>query len=106
MWADMGYVSKQLQSYLQSNYNIDLEIVKRPPKRMWISKDDLLLNNMPELDTGFKIQPKRWIVERTFGWLNRYRRLAKEYDSLTDSSTNFIFIALNRLMLARLLTFS
>ena len=50
----------------------------------------------------FKVQPKRWIVERTFAWLNRNRRLSKEYDMLTQSSENFIYLAMNRLILRRL----
>lgn len=50
----------------------------------------------------FAILPKRWIVERTFGWLSKFRRLAKDYEFRTDNSEAMILIAATRLMLARL----
>ena len=62
-----------------------LEIVKRPAIRR-----------------GFQILPRRWIVERTFGWFNRYRRLSKDYEHLTPSSEVMIQISMIHLMLQRL----
>jgi putative transposase len=59
------------------------------------------IESLPTVETGFKIQPKRWIVERTFAWLNRNRRLSKEYDLLTKSSENFIYLAMSKLILKR-----
>ena len=53
---------------------------------------------------GFVVQPKRWIVERTFGWLGRSRRLSKEYERTTASSEAFIKVAMIHLMLRRLKT--
>ncbi|OKH47994.1 IS5 family transposase [Phormidium tenue NIES-30] len=49
----------------------------------------------------FEVLPKRWIVERTFGWLNRYRRLSKDYEVYTELSEAMIYGALIRLMLKR-----
>jgi len=51
---------------------------------------------------GFVVQPKRWIVERTFGWLNRSRRLSKDYERTTASSEAFIKVAMIHLMVRRL----
>jgi putative transposase len=51
---------------------------------------------------GFVVQPKRWIVERTFGWLNRCRRLSKDYERTTASSEAFIKVAMIHLMIRRL----
>ena len=50
----------------------------------------------------FATLPKRWIVERTFGWLSKFRRLAKDYEFRTENSETMILIAATRLMLARL----
>ena len=51
---------------------------------------------------GFQVQPKRWIVERTFGWLIWNRRLVKDYEENTDVSKAFIHLAMIRLMLKQL----
>ena len=51
---------------------------------------------------GFVPQPKRWIVERTFGWLNRYRRLAKDHERTAESSRAFIQVAMIHVMVRRL----
>ena len=101
MWADMGYVGKDLKTALCEEFGIDLEIVKRPGRRFWVHKD-IPIEELPQVESGFKIQPRRWVVERTFGWLGRYRRLSKEYDLLTSSTENNIYMALTRLILKRL----
>jgi putative transposase len=51
---------------------------------------------------GFVVIPKRWVVERTFAWLGRSRRLSKDYEFLPASSRAFIFITMSALMLRRL----
>jgi putative transposase len=51
---------------------------------------------------GFKVQKKRWVVERTFGWLNRSRRLSKDYERTTASSEAFVKVAMIHLMIRRL----
>lgn len=55
-----------------------------------------------KLAPGFKLLPHRWVVERTFAWLGRYRRLAKDYEVTTAHSEAFIYLAASRLMLRRL----
>lgn len=84
IWADGGYAGKLIEWTWKLRRWV-LEIVKR--------NDDL---------SGFVILPKRWIVERTFAWLNRYRRLSKDYETLTNSSENVIYLAMIQLMLRRL----
>jgi putative transposase len=84
VWADGAYGGK-LIDWVKTVCCWVLEIVKRT--------DDV---------KGFKVLPRRWVVERTFGWLNRYRRLAKDYERTPSSSETMIQIAMIRIMLARL----
>jgi transposase len=51
---------------------------------------------------GIEVLPRRWVVERTFAWLGRYRRLSKDYEFLPQSSETIIYLAMTRLMLKRL----
>ena len=84
IWADGGYAGK-LVEWTRQNLHRKLEIVKR--------SDDV---------KGFAVLPKRWIVERTFGWLGRYRRLSKDYEQLTDNSEAMVLIVMINLMSKRL----
>lgn len=84
IWADGGYAGK-LVEWTRSMCNWVLEIVKRSDQAK-----------------GFKLLPRRWVVERTFGWLGRYRRLSKDYEKHTDTSESMIYLAMTRLMVRRL----
>ena len=84
IWADGGYAGLLIEWTRQLGRWI-LEIVKR--------SDDL---------AGFAVMPKRWIVERTFAWFGRYRRLSKDYETLTESSESVIYLAMTHLMVRRL----
>ena len=56
----------------------------------------------PKGQKGFLVHAKRWIVERTFGWLNRWRRLSKDYERTVESSKAFVQVAMIHLMVRRL----
>ena len=84
IWADAAYSGK-LVDWVKSVCGWMLEIVKR--------SDDIKC---------FQVLPHRWIVERTFGWLGRYRRLSKDYEGLTESSQAFIYAAMIHIMVKRL----
>lgn len=101
MWADMGYQSEHLKEYMNQKHNIALEIVKRPSRRFWVHKDTPQ-ESWPKVEAGFKVLPRRWVVERTFAWLNRNRRLSKEYDFLTATTESFIYTAMCRILLRRI----
>jgi putative transposase len=75
VWADAGY--KALLGWVAEHCRWVLEVVTKRPGQ-----------------ATFVVQPKRWIVERTFGWLNRYRRLSKDYERDTRSSEAWIYIAM------------
>lgn len=76
IWADGGYAG-QLIEWVAAFGDWILEIVKRP--------DDL---------KGFAVLPRRWVVERTFAWLSRYRRLSKDYEFNTRSSEAWVYVAM------------
>jgi putative transposase len=87
IWADQAYAG-ELASWLwdlRPWRKVRLEIVKRP-----------------EGIKGFLLLPKRWIVERTFAWLGRYRRLSKDYEYLPQTSEAMIHGAMIHLMVRRL----
>ena len=51
---------------------------------------------------GFQVLPRRWVVERTFSWIDQNRRMSKDYERLPESSEAFIYVAMSRLMARRL----
>ena len=68
----------------------------------WFGRVILLLVRKEPKQKGFVVQPKRWVVERTFGWLNRYRRLAKDHERTAESSAAFVYVAMIHVMVRRL----
>jgi putative transposase len=54
---------------------------------------------------GFEVLPRRWVVERTFGWLNRWRRLSKDYEQLPQTSAAMIYATMSLVMTRRLARF-
>ena len=88
IWADAGYAGPKLQDWMAARFAarpLRLEIVRRS-----------------DTQKGFAVLPRRWVVERTFGWLNNFRRLSKDYEFRTDSSEAFIFLAASLLLIVRL----
>jgi len=87
IWADGGYAGELVEwvRQLRRHRPVDLEIVRRSDQAQ-----------------GFEVIPKRWIVERTFAWLENSRRLAKDYEVTTSSSEAMIHLAMIKLMANRL----
>jgi len=92
VWADSAY-SGELVDWTASCCGWTLEIVKRA---------DAPQSDDQKNVKGFAVQPHRWIVERTFAWLCRYRRLVRDYEYLPQSSEAMIRLAMCHLMLRRL----
>ena len=69
---------------------------------VWFARVVVSLVRKEPGQRGFVVQPKRWVVERTFGWLNRYRRLAKDHERTTESSAAFVYVSMIHVMLRRL----
>ena len=84
VWADAGYAGK-LVEWVWVLTGWALEIVKRP-------RDS----------HRFQVLPRRWVVERTFAWLSRCRRMSKDYEALSDTTEAWTHIAMIHLMLRRL----
>ena len=84
IWADGGYTGELIEQVKDWGKWV-LEIVKKADKT-----------------AGFQLLPHRWIVERTFAWLGRYRRLSKDYEVFIETSETMIRLAMIRLMLKRL----
>ena len=74
IWADGAY--EDIVAWVKQHCGWKLEVVRRPPDAK-----------------GFQILPRRWVVERTFGWFGRYRRLARDYEHQTLSSESMVYIA-------------
>lgn len=84
IWVDGGYAG-QLVDWVAKRFAFGLAVVLRPKERK-----------------GFVLLPRRWVVERTFGWLNHSRRLSKSYERLTRTDESWVYLAMTRLMLERL----
>ena len=84
IWADGAYAGK-LVSWAGNVGGWTLELVRRPAHR-----------------NTFEVIPRRWVVERTFAWLGRYRRLSKDYEELPQTTEAWIYAAMTGLMLRRL----
>ncbi len=100
IWAESGYAGK-LEDWVKEQLNWTLEIVKRPfegVRYVWVPPGV----EPPEIPRGFVVVKRRWVVERTFGWLGRSRRLSKDYEHLSESEESWIYTAMIRIMLARL----
>jgi transposase len=103
----MGYNGYKFSSKIKTTFKKDLEIVARPRKYCWVPDNVTdVLSHLKDLGQevieNFKIQPKRWIVERTFAWLGKYRRLSKDYEYNTGCSESLIYLAMTRNMLKQL----
>jgi len=82
-WADQGYTGDNALQAAQT-HGIDLQVVK-----------------LDEAKKGFVLLPRRWVVERSFGWLSRFRRLTRDYERLPSVLSGLHFLVFAILMLPR-----
>ena len=85
VWVDGGYDGNPFLRWVMDTCRWLVQVVLRPHERK-----------------GFVLLPKRWVVERTFGWFNWCRRLSKDYELLPETAETFIYLAMIRIMLRRL----
>lgn len=86
-FVDQGYTGEQAALDAQ-DHGIQLEVVK-----------------LPTVKKGFVLLPRRWVVERSFGWMARFRRLARDYERLPQTLAGLHFLAFAMLMLKRFISF-
>jgi putative transposase len=85
IWADGAYSCAELIAWVKAPFDCILEVVEKK-----------------KTGKGFQVVPRRWVVERTFAWLSRYRRLNRDYERNPKSSESMVYVASSRLMLRRL----
>ena len=85
VFADGGFDGAPFREWVRERCGWDLEVVAKPADQK-----------------GFAVLPRRWVVERTFGWLGRSRRLSKDYEGTAVSEEAFVRLAMTQLMLRRL----
>jgi putative transposase len=86
LWVDGGYTGQGFAQWVRTHWpKLEVEVVKRS-----------------DTTAGFAVLPRRWIVERTFGWLMRHRRLARDYERTEASAESWIHLVMIRLQLRRL----
>lgn len=86
LWVDAGYTGAPFAQWVRTQRRkLQVQVVKRS-----------------DATAGFKLLPRRWVVERTFGWLMRHRRLVRDYETTETSAESWVYIAMIRLQLRRL----
>ncbi|GAA0473932.1 IS5-like element ISMac15 family transposase [Streptomyces olivaceiscleroticus] len=99
LWADQGYRGQDFLNWVRTECGITIQIVRRADggfRGTWV-KAGAPRRVVPQ----FAVVPRRWVVERSFAWLGRYRRLARDYEYLATSQENAIYLATVMLLLHR-----
>jgi putative transposase len=113
LWVDAGYQGRG-RKWVEEAMGLSVEVVRKPPKpvpekvaKVWAEewakaegKKVAWQRLMPP--GGFRVLPRRWVVERTFAWICHNRRMAKDYERLCATGEAFVYAAMTRLMVRRL----
>jgi transposase len=111
VWLDAGYNGKgKGKDWIEQTVGWTAQIVAHPrrPHKVWVFEDvpaDQIDWSKYLPPPGFRVLPRRWVVERTFAWQGQHRRLSKDYERLCATSETLIYLAMFRLMLRRLARF-
>jgi putative transposase len=96
LWTDAGYTGT-FTTWATDTCGLLVEQVQRSPS--WTR---VLPGEVPAPRSSFEVVPRRWVVERTFAWLGRYRRMSKDYEFLPATQEALVHLCMIRLMLRRL----
>jgi putative transposase len=99
LWLDEGYKEGCIEWIEKTaGWKIEKITLREGEHGTWKENKNELKASKP----GFIVKPRRWVVERTFAWLGRYRRLSKDYEAKCDTSAAWVWIAMSRILLYRL----
>lgn len=101
VWVDGGY-KRRFAEWVAAELGWRVEVVQHPDaglRWVWVGPGQEVPLAPPP---GFRVLPRRWVVERTFAWLGRNRRLSKDYEALPATEETWIYAASTRLLLRRL----
>jgi putative transposase len=112
LWVEAGYQGRG-KRWAEEVVGLSVEVVRKPQKpvpeevaerwaREWAKEGKEVDWQRLMPPKGFKVLPRRWVVERTFSWLGQNRRMSKDYERLPESSEAFVYAAMSRLMARRL----
>jgi putative transposase len=105
LWLDAGYNGEDKgKDWVEKVLGWTAEIVRHPRKitHIWAPKDAVIDWSKILPPPGFRVLPRRWVVERTFGWCGHSRRLSKDYERLCETSEALMYLAMTRIMVRRL----
>jgi putative transposase len=94
VWADGAYTNEFCR-WVEEERGWRVEVPYHRDRQLW-------RYGLEEKPRGFRVLPRRWVVERTFAWLGQARRLAKDYERLPETAVAMIYWAMSRIMLRRL----
>jgi putative transposase len=105
VWVDQGYNGTG-KSWIEEHLPWTVEVVRHPPKPRGVwAPVNAVIDWEAIIPKGFRgVLPRRWVVERTFGWLLQSRRLSKDYERLCETSEALIYATMIRIMARRLAT--
>ena len=108
LWLDAGYNGRgKGKDWVEKTLGLTAEVVRHPPKPryVWVKEgEEPDWEKLRELLAvpGFRVLPRRWVVERTFSWIDQNRRMSKDYEKLAETGEAFVLVAMSRLMARRL----
>jgi len=97
LWADGAYQGP-FAEWVTQTLGWSVTIVRKQRRWVWVRAGE----EPPPYPVGFEVLPRRWVVERTIGWLSRHRRLSKDYEALPEVEIAWIHVAMIGLMVTRL----
>jgi len=110
LWLDAAYNGQgKGKDWVEKALGLAAEVVRHPPKPRYVW---MLEGEEPDWEDlrrrgllpkpGFRVLPRRWVVERTFSWIDQNRRMSKDYEKLPATEEAFVLVAMTRLMARRL----